>query len=281
MDQPDFFEAEATRSLLDRLLAESALYHTSKDYMDLLDFVARLRNFAPFNAMLLQMQKPGLRHAASARDWHERFGRTVREKARPLIILWPFGPVALVYDLVDTDGSKLSEDTAAFPAHGNIDSAKILDFFKHTQDKGIECRLIDAGDNQAGSIKVIKVSAKKGESLVYQMHINQNHAPPVQFVSIVHELGHLFLGHLGQDARLNIPARQYLTVAEREIEAESVAYIVSSRNGVQSKSQAYLADYVKKNPTIGSLAVNPVLRAAGQVEATLNLTAHTRFGNAK
>jgi len=34
---------------------------------ELLNFVIRLRNFAPFNAMLLQVQKPGLRFAASAR----------------------------------------------------------------------------------------------------------------------------------------------------------------------------------------------------------------------
>ena len=64
--QPDLFETEATRSLLDRLLTDSKLYTKSKDYMELLAFVARMRNFAPFNAMLLQVQKPGLRFAASA-----------------------------------------------------------------------------------------------------------------------------------------------------------------------------------------------------------------------
>jgi hypothetical protein len=57
------------------LLSDSRLYTKSKDYKDLLDFVIRLRNFAPFNAMLLQVQKPGLSYAASAYDWRERFGR--------------------------------------------------------------------------------------------------------------------------------------------------------------------------------------------------------------
>jgi hypothetical protein len=56
--QEDLFEVEATRGLLDSLLTQSRLYHTSTDYMELLDFVVRPRNFAPFNAMLLQMQKP-------------------------------------------------------------------------------------------------------------------------------------------------------------------------------------------------------------------------------
>jgi hypothetical protein len=58
MDQMS--ETDAARSLLDQLLADSKLYTQSKDYKDRLDFVVRLRNFAPFNAMLLQVQKPGL-----------------------------------------------------------------------------------------------------------------------------------------------------------------------------------------------------------------------------
>src|ERR1035438_5808205 len=91
--QQDLFETEAARSLLDQLLTNSRLYRQSKDYKDLLDFVVRLRNFAPFNAMLLQMQKPGMSYAASAHDWEIRFGRTPKEGARPLIILWPFAPV--------------------------------------------------------------------------------------------------------------------------------------------------------------------------------------------
>ncbi len=91
--QPDLFETDSARSLLEKLLVDSRLYTQSKDYKDLLDFVVRLRNFAPFNGMLLQVQKPGMSYAASARDWRERFKRYPKEGARPLLILWPFGPV--------------------------------------------------------------------------------------------------------------------------------------------------------------------------------------------
>jgi hypothetical protein len=92
-------ETEAARSLLDHLLAESKLYKTSKGYWDLLQFTSKLRNFAPFNAMLLHIQKPGLTYAASSSDWLQVFGSTPKIDARPLLILWPFGPVALVYDV--------------------------------------------------------------------------------------------------------------------------------------------------------------------------------------
>jgi hypothetical protein len=54
---------------------------------DLLDFVVRLRNFARFNAMLLQVQKPGPTYAASAVGWLARFDRKPKDGARPLLIL--------------------------------------------------------------------------------------------------------------------------------------------------------------------------------------------------
>ena len=63
---------EVERSLLADLLERSRLYHTRKDYLDLLAFVSRLRNFAPFNAMLLQIQRPGLAYVASEYDWRTR-----------------------------------------------------------------------------------------------------------------------------------------------------------------------------------------------------------------
>ena len=101
--QQDLFDSEGVRSLLDQLLEDSRLYTQSEDFKDLLAFVVKLRNFAPFNAMLLQVQKPGLSYTASARDWRERFSRRPKEGARPLLILWPFGPVVLVYDVMDTE----------------------------------------------------------------------------------------------------------------------------------------------------------------------------------
>jgi hypothetical protein len=280
VDQPDLFETEATRSLLDQLLTDSRLYRTSTDYMALLDFVVRLRNFAPFNAMLLNVQKPGLRYAASARDWRERFGREVRDEARPLLILWPFGPVALVYDLVDTDGPDLPEDTAAFVAHGDVSQAWIDDMVRSVGLKGIECQLSDAGDNHAGSIRVVKRSTKKGELTQYRLRINRNHKPPVQFASIAHELAHLLLGHLGKDIERKIPGRPSLTPTQVELEAESVSYIVCLRNGISSKAKTYLAGYVSQQTTIESLDLYLVMRVAGQVESLLGIAAHTRFDRA-
>ncbi len=115
------FPAEPERSILSSLLQSTQLYSTSHSYIELLDFVNRLPHIAPFNALLLNIQKPGLRFAATERDWSERFSRTVREGARPLVILWPFCPVAFVYDVEDTEGAPLPDAVAhAFRADGDI-----------------------------------------------------------------------------------------------------------------------------------------------------------------
>ena len=276
-EQQDLFEAEETRTLLDQLLQDSRLYKHSKDYKDLLDFVVRLRDFAPYNAMLLQIQKPGLRYAASARDWHDRFGRTPKEGARPLLILWPFGPVALVYDVIDTEGKELPEDVAGFVAHGEIDGNWLQKADRRLGSKRIELSWIDAGDSKAGLIRVVKRAATDKEATQYRILVNRNHEPPVQLATLTHELGHLFLGHLGADPKLKIRGRSKLSHAQREIEAESVAYIVCMRNGVRPKSQTYLAGFLDSKDSDEKIDTYRVTHAAGKVEESLGLAVRSRF----
>jgi hypothetical protein len=276
VEQQELFEIEATRSLLDQLLTDSRLYTRSSDYKELLDFVVRLRNFAPFNAMLLQVQKPGLSYAASAYDWWERFRRRPKEGARPLVILWPFGPVALVYDVQDTEGQPVPGDVAFFFSRGEIDEKRISSFEPLLRRKHIEWAWVDAGDRIAGSIRVITRSTG-GTEAWYRMTINRNHSPAVQFTTLAHELGHLILGHLGEDRTLSVPGRDRVNQAQREFEAESVAYLVCRRNGVEARSETYLKNYVTNKTTIDQLDLYQVMRAAGQVEALLDLTGHTRY----
>ena len=109
------------------------------------------------------------------------------------------------------------------------------------------------------------------------MCVNKNHSAAVQFATLTHELGHLILGHLGADKELKIPGRMSIIHSQRELEAESVAYIVCARNGVKSKSETYLANYVQENTKIDSIDYYRVMDAAGEIERLLGLTSHTKF----
>jgi hypothetical protein len=65
--------------------------------------------------------------------------------------------------------------------------------------------------------------------------------------------------------------------AHQELEAESVTYVVCARNGVTSKSETYLRSYVTQHTTVDAIDLYQVIHAAGQVEALLGLTAHTKY----
>ena len=268
---------EEERSLLDQLLEDSRLYKSGKDYLDLLEFISRMRNFAPFNALLLQIQKPGLRFAASRHDWRVRFHAEIREDARPLLTLYPFGPVALVYDVVDLVSGNIPVDVQAFVAKGAITEDSIATFIERMISKDIVVGITDAGDGNAGSIQIAYAPKDEKTRGCYKMKINGNHAPAVRFVTIVHELAHLFLGHLGKDKKWGIKDRRRCTHTQQELEAETVAFLVAKRNGVESKSETYLTNYVRDNPTIDDIDYYQLTRAAGQIETLLGIAAHTRF----
>lgn len=264
--------------MLAELLERSRLYRTTEDYLELMRFVARLRNFAPFNAMLLQIQRPGLMYAASEYDWRTRFNRTLNEDARHLLILWPFGPVAFVYDKENTEDDELPEDAEhTFHATGPIEQADLDRYTGRLASRGIHVEALDFGDGNAGNIRAVNCSPAKKERPDYQVRLTRNHGAAVQLTTLVHELGHLFLGHLGPDKYLQVAQRPRMDLPERELEAESLAYLVCKRHGVESKSQSYLADQVKPETTLEHLDIYVLLKAAGQVESALGIAAHTLF----
>ncbi len=87
-----------------------------------------------------------------------------------------------------------------------------------------------------------------------------------------------FLGHLSRpDKSLKISQRPPLKHAQEELEAESLAYLVCQRHGVESKSQSYLADDVLAKTTVGALDLDTLIKAAGQVEMALGIAAETLF----
>ena len=142
--------------------------------------------------------------------------------------------------------------------------------------KGIYAKYMDTGDAHAGFIRA-KRSGDKAIRPEYQLRINGNHSLSTQFVTLVHELGHLYLGHLGADAHLKVKDRSRLRHSAMELEAESVAYLVSHRRGINAKSQSYLAGHVSASTSLADLDLYELTKAAGQIEDALSIAAHTLF----
>ena len=95
------------------------------------------------------------------------------------------------------------------------------------------------------------------------------------------QAGILILGHLGRDVYLRIPERPTLNHQQQELEAESTAFIVCARNGVECKSESYLASYVKQDTSTEQLDLYQIMRAAGHVKTILGLAARTEVDRPK
>ncbi|MFD1511026.1 ImmA/IrrE family metallo-endopeptidase [Lacimonas salitolerans] len=276
LTQPDLFEVQpltqdaTERALIDQLIAATKLYNSGEAIKELFAFTIRLREFAPFNAMLLHIQKPGLTHAATAQDWHKRFGRVPIVGARPLLILRTKGPVDFVFDILDTEGRAVPVDAFAFPTFGNLTDNRFGEFARAIRKERIDIVTLDAGDGRAGWIKLLAASqAKKGKNL-YQLAYNKNHDAPTRFVTVAHELAHLYLGHLGADKGRRVPDRRNVSHALMEVEAEMVAYLVAMRNGLKPRSESYLANY---KGAFEDLNLYAVTRAANAVETVMGIAA--------
>ena len=89
---------------------------------------------------------------------------------------------------------------------------------------------------------------------------------PSRFGVLCHEMAHVLLGHLGSDADLWWPARTDLDHATEEIEAEAVAYIVTTRLGLSGTSDAYVAQHDHDGEIPISVSLDSIAKVAGRLE---------------
>jgi hypothetical protein len=97
------WERNSSQRALDELFSVARQYKSGEAYHKLLDFVARFRFYATFNAMLLHIQMPGAVFVAPANRWLRDYRRHIKANARPLVILQPMGPVMFVFDVSNTE----------------------------------------------------------------------------------------------------------------------------------------------------------------------------------
>ena len=74
-------------SSIDSLLQKSNAYRGSAEFQDMVSFMGAFRDYAPFNNMLVRVQNPTCSFYATEPDREKRFERTLKEDARPMLIL--------------------------------------------------------------------------------------------------------------------------------------------------------------------------------------------------
>src|SRR5690554_7099553 len=96
----DTFNAD--KLTIDELFKRSKRYQNSDEFFRFFNFVARFNHYSRFNTMLVYLQDESVTFFGGVNFWRSKFNRYVMEDARPYVILQPFGPVMLVYDIFET-----------------------------------------------------------------------------------------------------------------------------------------------------------------------------------
>ena len=81
-----------------------------------------------------------------------------------------------------------------------------------------------------------------------------------------HELAHIYLGHLGSDKDHWWSSRSSRTHNTVEIEAEAVAFIVTTRLGLKGSSASYVSSHLKGGTLPDSVSLDQIAKVAGRIE---------------
>lgn len=277
-------DQESTRTALDELFTLARKFNSSDQYLELLEFVGRFRFYSPFNAMLIYTQMPGARYVSTALKWKRDYYREITPGGRPIVILQPMGPVLFVFDVSDTEplpnAPRLPQkvENPFQVRHGRADK-QLAATIENAKRDGIRVTERPDGSQRAGSIqwasgdqylevnvakKPIPKSAKV--PLRFELLLNSKLSTEVKYGTLVHELAHLYCGHLGTPNDRWWPDRQRLTLTVREFEAESVSYLVCSRFGIETPSAEYLAGFVRNCPDTPPISLDRVMKSAWLIE---------------
>jgi hypothetical protein len=278
------WDPTSARRALDDLFTNARQYNSSGAYLELLQFITRFRFYSPFNAMLIHIQMPGARYVATARRWAEEFRRQVKIGARPIVILQPMGPVLFVFDVGETEstlGSPPLPRSVEQPfevRHGTIGS-ELEHTIANAKRDGVRVSEVSQGAQRAGSIQLASPGARLEALLTgkpmatwhsvplrYELLLNSNLSAEARYATLVHELGHLYCGHLGTPEPRWWPDRRSVPLAVREFEAESICHLVCARLGIENSSAEYLGGYVRTYDTTPPISLHCVMQASWLIE---------------
>lgn len=254
---------EETVSSIDALLRQSALYRSSAAFKEMVAFIGRFRDYAPYNVMLVRLQNPSCGFFATQKDWWQRHQRHLIDDAKPLLILAPMHPVMLVYPLDQTTGKEVPKQLLEFAHYrGEWQPKWLANLVQNAQRHRIGVAFKELSSTHAGR-------ATNDPGLYrwkMRIMIHDRLDEPSQFGVLVHEMAHVLLGHLGTDYDHWWPGRFNVDTTSAEIEAETVAHIVAARFGLQGSSAAYLSGYVAGTAIPQGVSIDLIAKVAGEIE---------------
>ena len=278
------WDRSVARHALDELFSLARRYRLSQTYLELLQFVSRFRFYSPFNAMLVYIQKPGATFVAPPHRWLRDHHRRIRVGTTPLVILQPRGPVMFVFDVTDTEPEEGSPPipkgvAQPFEVRAGRVGGELSQTIENAKRDGVEVIQREAGSQSAGmiqptrrkgflsiAVRVLPELKQLEVALRYEVLLSSKLSTEARYATLVHELAHLYCGHVGTPDPGWWPDRRGLSKEVREFEAESVCYLVCGRLGIDNPSDEYLGKYVKAHEETPEISLDRVMAATGLIE---------------
>lgn len=268
---------------IDELFASVKEYAESPRFRQLLDFTARFKMYAVYNAMLIYLQRPGARYVLSPKEWEKKYDRQIKNGALPILVLQTMGPLRCVYDVADTLPIHPGPDEKFPPELSNpydgdptaaVELGTLQTLESRLRHLGIFYGTMQTGSDYSGKLEIGKANDPPLKLCdmpwkpSYTLWVHAGASDTVKFCTIVHELGHLFLRHMpsGYEKDWWLGPRCLSPEAE-EFEAETVSWLVARRLGVDNPSYRYLAKYLDHHGEIPQdISVDEIIRAVNWVE---------------
>ncbi|MEW2255873.1 RNA-directed DNA polymerase [Streptomyces sp. NPDC047869] len=295
-EEVEVFQADLAKASIDDLVRGAQRYRSSSDYLQMLEFVGRFKRYAPFNAMVVHIQKPGARYVLSSSEWLSKYRRVLKPGAQPLLIFQPRGPYVLVYDVGDTEALPGAlplpkRITAPVSVSSRAGEKEVAEVWHHTETNlaplGIRLTLVDHGASSCGRTyrsrsgsSVERPGSRTGDRpetypTLFEIEVNRNLPLLDRYATLAHELGHLFCGHLGAGPGETWPDRYVRPLldedavkvrARNEVEAESIAYMVLKRLDPDVRMGDYITGHLGPDQQVPeTVALNLTFKAAGLI----------------
>lgn len=261
---------------INELLYNSMRFRNSQEFIKFIEYLGKLRNYSFYNAMLVHIQNPSVTFFGTPKFLREKFKRIVKPDAKPYIALKPFGPIMIVYDLADTTGDKSVDE--------------VLETLKKIDSNSVKGKIADEvlweiiHNVEQYNIKIHRKFLEKffdgyiQSTTNGQMYVALNRSlnNEAMFVTIMHELAHLMLGHLGDFELLTRnkkgELKQNCLIKSRkinkdfaELEAETVSYLISRKCLLTPPSASYLANFIKSEDMIKLLNFDLLIKTTDKI----------------
>ena len=237
----------------------------SDKYKDYLTKMSHLNNYSNRNLRLILAQNPEASQVASFKQWKENFGRYVKKGEKALRIFKPmtkikkdennqpildkngkpeivtfFGLVP-VFDVSQTEGKEMPKAAEVKEQLTDLDYANLYRaLMAIAKENDVSVRFEEMENNKHGYYSVPE----------NQIVLRSNEMNKAQIIkTFLHEMAHAELHHADN------PQKENLTRSTAELQAESVAYVVSSYYGIDTSEYSfnYLSGWSADKETLADL----------------------------